>query len=83
VTVAGYDARMRRIASGRYELNGGATATVNLGKLTDSDRLAYVVVVPSGRVVGSATFRKDDGLAGIPLEAAPIRVLGPDVRYVG
>jgi hypothetical protein len=83
VTVAGYDARMKRIASGRYEIGAGATATVNLGKLTDSDRLAYVVVTPSGNVVGSATFRKDDGIAVIPLEEAPIRVLGPDVRYVG
>jgi hypothetical protein len=83
VTVVGYDAGMRRIAAGRYEISDGATATVNLGKLTDSDRLAYVVVVPSGRVIGSATFRKDDGIAVMPLEAAPIRVLGPDVRYVG
>jgi hypothetical protein len=83
VKVAGYDDRMKRIASGRYEIGAGATATVNLGKLTDSDRLAYVVVTPAGNVIGSATFRKDDGIATFPLEAAPIRVLGPDVRYVG
>jgi hypothetical protein len=83
VTVAGYDANMQRLASSRFEIAGGTTATVNLGKLTDSDRLAYVVVTPSGHVRGSATFRKDDGIAAIPLEEAPIRVLGPDVRYVG
>ncbi|HUP99881.1 MAG TPA: DUF5719 family protein [Aeromicrobium sp.] len=83
VTVVGYDARMKRIGSGHYEIAAGATATVNLAKLTDSERLAYVVVTPKGNVIGSATFRKDDGIASIPLEAAPIRVLGPDVRYIG
>ncbi|MFL6089209.1 MAG: DUF5719 family protein [Aeromicrobium sp.] len=83
VTIAGYDAQMKRIASSRIEIAGGSTATVNLAKLTDSDRLAYVVVSPRGNVVGSATFHKDAGIAVIPLEEAPIRVLGPDVRYVG
>ena len=51
--------------------------------LTESDRLAYVVVEARGAVVGSATFRKDEGIAAMPLEAAPVRVLGPDVRLVG
>lgn len=83
VTVGGYDARMRRLASARHELPAGTTSTVSLTDLTDSDRLAYVVVVPKGDVVGSATFRKDDGIASLPLEAAPVRVLGPDVRLIG
>ena len=83
VTVRGFDAQMRQLASERHELPAGTTSTVALTGLTDSDRLAYVVVEPKGAVVGSATFRKDEGIASIPLEAAPVRVLGPDVRLVG
>ncbi len=83
VTVTGFDARMKQLASERHELPAGTTSTVALTGLTDSDRLAYVVVEPRGDVVGSATFRKDEGIASIPLEAAPVRVLGPDVRLVG
>jgi hypothetical protein len=83
VTVQGFDAQMRQLASERHELPAGTTSTVALTGLTDSDRLAYVVVEPKGKVVGSATFRKDEGIASIPLEAAPVRVLGPDVRLVG
>jgi hypothetical protein len=67
----------------RHELPAGTTSTVTLTGLTDSDRLAYVVVEPKGAVVGSATFRKDEGIAAMPLEVAPVRVLGPDVRLVG
>jgi len=83
VTVKGFDAQMKPLASERHELPAGTTSTVALTGLTDSDRLAYVVVEPRGDVVGSATFRKDDGIASIPLEAAPVLVLGPDVRLVG
>lgn len=83
VTVTGFDAQMKRLASERHQLPGGTTSTVALTGLTESDRLAYAVVEPRGNVVGSVTFRKDEGIASIPLEAAPVRVLGPDVRLVG
>lgn len=83
VTVKGFDARMKELGSERHELPAGTTSTVALTGLTDSNRLAYVVVEPRGDVVGSATFRKDEGIASIPLETAPVRVLGPDVRLVG
>lgn len=83
VTVQGYDSAMRPLKSARYEISGGTTSTVNIGRLTDSERLAYVVVRPHGKVVGAAAFRGDDGLASIPLEGAPVRVLGPDVQVVG
>jgi hypothetical protein len=83
VTVQGYDSAMRRLKSVRYEVSGGTTSTINVGRLIDTDRLAYVVVRPHGNVVGAATFRSDDGIASIPLEGAPVRVLGPDVRLVG
>jgi hypothetical protein len=83
VTVKGFDAQMKLLASERHELPAGTTSTVALTGLTDSDRLAYVIVEPRGNVVSSATFRKDEGIASIPLEAAPVRVLGPDVRLVG
>jgi hypothetical protein len=83
VTVKGFDAQMKPLASERHELPAGTTSTVALTGLTDSDRLAYVVVEPRGDVVGSATFHKDKGIASIPLEAAPVRVLGPDVQLVG
>lgn len=83
VTVRGFDPQMRQLGSERHELPAGTTSTVTLTGLTDSDRLAYVVVEPKGTVVGSATFRKDEGIAAMPLEVAPVRVLGPDVRLVG
>ncbi|HJR89856.1 MAG TPA: DUF5719 family protein [Aeromicrobium sp.] len=83
VTVKGFDAGMKQLAVERHEVPAGSTSTVALTSLTDSDRLAYVVVEPTGDVVGSATFRKDEDIAVIPLEAAPVRVLGPDVRLVG
>jgi hypothetical protein len=83
VTVKGFDAQMKQLASERHELPAGTTSTVALTGLTDSDRLAYVIVEPRGDVVGSATFHKDEGIASIPVEAAPVRVLGPDVRLVG
>ena len=83
VTVRGFDPQMRQLGSERHDLPAGTTSTVSLSGLTDSDDLAYVVVDPRGTVVGSATFRKDDGIAAMPLEAAPVRVLGPDVRLVG
>jgi hypothetical protein len=83
VTVKGFDARMKELGAERHEVSAGTTSTVALTGLTDSDRLAYVVVEARGTVVGSATFRKDEGIAAMPLEAAPVRVLGPDVRLVG
>lgn len=83
VTVRGFDAQMKELASESHELPGGTTSTVSLAGLTDSDRLAYVVVEPTGTVVGSATYRKDDGIAAMPLEAAPVRVLGPHVHVIG
>jgi hypothetical protein len=83
VAVKGFDARMKPLATERHALPAGTTSTVALTGLTDSDRLAYVVVEPRGDVVGSATFIKDEGIASIALEAAPVRVLGPDVRLIG
>lgn len=83
VTLKGFDARMKELGAERHEVSAGTTSTVALTGLTESDRLAYVVVEARGAVVGSATFRKDEGIAAMPLEAAPVRVLGPDVRLVG
>ena len=68
----GFDAQMRQLGTERHELPAGTTSTVTLTGLTDSDRLAYVVVEPKGAVVGSATFRKDEGIAAMPLEVAPV-----------
>lgn len=82
VTVQGFDASMRPLKSARFEINAGTTSTVNVGQAINSDRLAYVVVRPHGRVVGAATFRGDDGIASVPLEGAPVRVLGPDVQII-
>jgi hypothetical protein len=83
ITLTGFDARMQKLATERHKFPAGTTSTVALSGLTDSDRLAYVVVEPKGVVLGAATYVKDDGIASMPLEAAPVRVLGPDVRLVG
>jgi hypothetical protein len=74
---------MRPLTSARFEINAGTTSTVNVGQAISSDRLAYVVVRPHGRVMGAATFRSADGIASVPLEGAPVRVLGPDVQIIG
>ena len=83
ITVSGYDASMKLLKSARFDVDAGTTSTVNVGQAIGSDRLAYVVVKPRGRVVGAATFRGDDGIASIPLDAAPVQVLGPDVQVIG
>lgn len=83
VTVEGFDGAMQSLGSERREIGAGTTATVNLGKLADSDRLAYLVVRPHGNLMGAATFHTDKGIASIPLEAAPVRVIGPDVQVIG
>jgi hypothetical protein len=83
VTIEGFDGAMHTLGSERREIRAGTTSTVDLGKLADSDRLAYIVVRPHGNVMGAATFRTDKGIASIPLEGAPVRVIGPDVQVIG
>ena len=75
--ITGYDDRMKVVGRAGVELDASTTRSVRLSRLGDA---AYVVVRARGAVVGAALFQTADGVASVPLEAAPLRVLGPSVR---
>jgi hypothetical protein len=77
VDVTGYTARMKRVSRFSTRVDESTTRRISLARLGDA---AYAVVQVRGRVVGAAMFETTDGVASVPLEAAPMRVLGPDVR---
>lgn len=77
VTITGYDASMKAVGRATLGLDASSTRTVRLGTLGDA---SYVVVRTRGAVMGAALFETADGVASVPLEAAPMRVLGPSVR---
>lgn len=77
VTITGHDAAMKAVGRATIELESSTTRTVRLTKLGDA---SYVVVRARGAVIGAALFQTEEGMASIPLEPAPMRVLGPHVR---
>lgn len=77
-TITGYDTRMRAVGRMTVALQPSTTRRARLARLGGD--AAYAVVRTRGPVVGAAMFQTTDGVASIPLEAAPLRVLGPDVR---
>lgn len=77
VDITGYDDQMHPVGTMKVTIDGLSTVTARLGALENA---SYAVVRAHGRVVGAALFQSKDGVASVPLEAAPTRVLGPDVR---
>lgn len=85
VDIEAFDAQMRSLTSLSVPVPAGVTTRVALGsrEVLDADDVAYVVVTPSGGVIGSATYRSGGRLANLALEPAPTTRPGPDVRPAG
>lgn len=77
VAITGYDAGMNVVGRATVDLDASTTKSVRLTTVGDA---AYAVVRTRGPVIGAALFQTADGVASVPLEAAPMRVLGPNVR---
>jgi hypothetical protein len=78
VRVQAYDASMRRLASSALKIKAGTTTWARL----ETSGAAYFVVTPHGKVVAAATYVKGDGISSLALNAAPVKVLSPQVRPV-
>jgi hypothetical protein len=82
VRLEAFDQRMKSLAKGTVEIEADTTRSVDLGssKVLETKGAAYVVVRADGVVTGAATYRRGSGIASLGLVAAPVRVLGPQVR---
>lgn len=83
-TITAYDATMTKQGSVDVEIKAGSTLSYDLAKKGRFDKslgdLAYVVVTPAGKVQGAALYTSGDGVSAMPLTAAPLRTLAPQVQ---
>lgn len=84
VKVTAFDAEMTARGSIDVDVKARSTLSSDLGKKGLFDEplgdLAYLVVTPTGAVQGSTYYTRGDGVSAVPLEAAPLKALAPDVR---
>lgn len=84
VTVTAYDAKMAPLGSVEIPVKPSSTVSIDLGKKDSFDKpladIAYVVVTPSGKIQGATIYTRGSGLSAVPLVAAPLKTLAPDVR---
>jgi hypothetical protein len=82
VRLQAYDSRMKQLATSDVEIEADTTKTVDLASadVLDTKDAAYVVVRADGVVAGAATYRRGSSVASLGLAAAPVTVLGPQVR---
>jgi hypothetical protein len=83
VQVQAFDARMQPIGSKTVAVAGGTTQHLEAGKAFKGKAVAYLLVRPTGEVIGAATYVKGGGISSLALVAAPVTVLGPQVRPLG
>ncbi|MCW2750336.1 MAG: hypothetical protein JWR83_1446 [Aeromicrobium sp.] len=81
--VQAFDAHMRPVASKTIAIKGGTTQHLDSGKEFKGKSIAYLVVRATGEVIGAATYVKAGGISSLALVAAPVTVLGPQVRPLG
>lgn len=82
-TLEAFDARMRPLASKTVTIAAGTTSHLNAGTAFARKPVAYLVLRTQGKVVGAATYVKGAGISSLALLAAPVTVLGPQVRPLG
>jgi hypothetical protein len=82
-TVEAFDAHMRSLGSKTVAVSAGTTTHLDTSKQFKRKQVAYLVVRPKGEVVAAATYVKKDGISSLALVAAPVTVLGPQVRPLG
>lgn len=82
VELEAYDASMKSLDRVIVRIKAGTTAYFPAATTLKAKGMAYIVVRPAGEVVGAATYVKGNGISSLALAAAPITVLGPQVRPV-
>ena len=84
VAVTAFDSSMAEQGSADFDLKAGSTQSYDLAKKGQFDKpladLAYVVVTPAGDVQGAAIYTRGSGVSAVPLTAAPLKTVAPQVQ---
>lgn len=83
VQLTAYDAEMRQLDEATVTVEAGRTQDVDLAKVLTTKGAAVVLVEGGTDVVGTATYSSGSRIASVPLRAAPVTALGPQVSVVG
>lgn len=83
VNVRAYTSAMKQVGATSVTIKGGTTDNIDTGKAFDGLDVAYLVLRPKGEVIAAATYVKGAGISSLALTAAPLTVLGPQVRPLG
>ncbi|RYJ07112.1 MAG: hypothetical protein EON52_02935 [Actinomycetales bacterium] len=83
VQLTAYDADMKKVDAATVTVEAGRTQVVDLAKALTTKGAAVVLVRAAGDLVGAATYASGSRIASVPLRAAPVTALGPQVSVVG
>ena len=78
VDIQAFAADMTPLETTTVALPAGTTQAV----LPEADGAAYLVLRPTGEVIGAATYAKGDGISSLALTSAPVTVAAPQVRPI-
>lgn len=78
VEVQAFAADMTPLKTTTVALPAGTTTAV----VPEAEGAAYLVLRPTGEVVGAATYAEGDGISSLALTSAPVTVAAPQVRPV-
>ncbi len=81
--VQAFDAQMKLVSSKNVEIAPGTTQHLPTGAAFRAKSVAYLVIRPTGDIVAAATYAKGKGISSLALLAAPVTLLGPQVRPLG
>lgn len=76
VEVQGFDADMKPLGTATVSIDASTTK----GYTSPIKRASYLVLRPTGDVIGAATYGKGDAIASLALTGAPIVTRAPQVR---
>ncbi len=82
VRVLAYDRNMKQLGEATLALEAGTTDHLDASKAFKQKGIAYLVVQPTGDVIGAATYQDGARISSLALLSAPITVLAPQVRPV-
>lgn len=83
VEVQGFDAAMKPISTTTVTIAAGTTRGFTLPVEKGADKVAYLVLRPTGDVIAAATYTKGDQIASLALTGAPLTTRAPQVRPAG
>lgn len=78
VEIQAFAADMTPLETTTVDLPAGTTT----GVVPEAEGAAYLVLRPTGDVVGAATYAKGDGISSLALTNAPVTVAAPQVRPI-